>query len=145
MMEAEFVVINASCEYCQSFDSGFHARPSMVIVERANIYNCSIRMSHTGSVDYFADAKSIIQVSMLVASMGSIIKVECDGPDEISALNGLADTWLFTGKGLCDHFIQYRDSLPDHHQKSSLEVLSGYTQEIKNGRGCPRMTYGMGR
>ena len=74
MLEKEIEIVNKL---------GLHARASAKLVSTAARYSCQIQLqfgSHT------ADAKSIMSVMMLAASMGSIVTLKTDGEDEQDAM-----------------------------------------------------------
>ena len=74
MVTKELTVIN---------DSGIHARPAALIVETATKFQCNVIFIKDGMR---ANAKSIMNIMLLAAEPGAIIKVETEGPDEEDAL-----------------------------------------------------------
>ena len=57
---------------------GLHMRPAMQFVDLAGRFVSSIRVDHN---DVSADAKSIMQMTMLAATCGSRLKIRAEGPD----------------------------------------------------------------
>jgi phosphocarrier protein HPr len=72
---------------------GLHARACARIVQMASRFRCEVSL--TSGVRR-ASARSIIAVMLLSAAMGTTIRVETDGPDELAAMTAivslLADT-----------------------------------------------------
>jgi phosphocarrier protein len=62
---------------------GLHARPSAQIVNLASRFRCSVALICN---DRRADARQILAVMLLAASMGATIKIEANGPDEADAV-----------------------------------------------------------
>jgi phosphocarrier protein len=62
---------------------GLHARPSAQIVNLASRFRCSVALICN---DRRADARQILAVMLLAASMGATIKIEANGPDEADAM-----------------------------------------------------------
>lgn len=65
---------------------GLHARASAKIVEAAARFQSHITVSKDGQC---VDARSIMGLMMLAASMGSEIEIEADGPDADEALRAI--------------------------------------------------------
>lgn len=65
---------------------GLHMRPAMQFVDLANSFESSITVRHQ---DVTADAKSIMQMTMLAATCGTRLKVRADGPDADCAIKAL--------------------------------------------------------
>lgn len=61
-------------------------RPAMQFVDVANQYDCRITVSN-GQDD--VDGKSIMQISMLAATCGTILKVKAEGADANEAVEAL--------------------------------------------------------
>jgi phosphocarrier protein len=66
---------------------GLHARASAKLTQTAARYPCGVFITRNGKR---VNAKSIMGVMMLAASMGSTIEIETDGPDEEAAMAALA-------------------------------------------------------
>lgn len=69
-------------------ETGLHARPASLFVQKAAKYKSSIKLLKDGKE---ANAKSIISVLSLGASKGSEIKIMATGEDEQEAVNGLVE------------------------------------------------------
>jgi phosphocarrier protein HPr len=67
---------------------GVHARASAKIVELASRFRCSVWLAVEGRR---ANARSIVAVMLLAASVGSTISIEASGPDEGEAIDALTD------------------------------------------------------
>ena len=70
---------------------GLHMRPAMQFVDLANSFRSDISVCHQ---DVCADAKSIMQMTMLAATCGTRLKVTAVGTDAgqaIQALRGLVE------------------------------------------------------
>ena len=67
---------------------GLHARAAAQLVRLANEYPCEIGIDKTGQV---SDAKSVMQVLMLGATVGTALKVSADGEREEEALKAVVD------------------------------------------------------
>jgi phosphocarrier protein HPr len=65
---------------------GLHARPSASFVQAANRFHSEIKVEKDGQV---ADGKSIIDLMMLAAAQGTLIKVNAEGEDASDALEAL--------------------------------------------------------
>ncbi len=63
---------------------GLHARPAMTFVERAMGFDCTVRVRRTDQ-DECVDGKSIMQMMMLAATMGTPIEIVCEGPQSSEA------------------------------------------------------------
>ena len=74
MVTKELTVIN---------DSGIHARPAALIVETATKFKSNVIFIKDGMR---ANAKSIMNIMLLAAEPGAVIRVETEGPDESDAL-----------------------------------------------------------
>lgn len=65
---------------------GLHARPAMSFVDVANQYKCQIQVSKG---DQTVDGKSIMQMMMLAATQGTLLKVKATGADAQAAVDAL--------------------------------------------------------
>ena len=65
---------------------GLHARPAMQFVDIANKYSCSIKVCKG---DQVVDGKSIMQMMMLAATIGTVLKLAAEGDDAEKALTAL--------------------------------------------------------
>lgn len=68
---------------------GLHARAAAQLVRLAGSFESSIMLRHPGR-DVSANAKSILSVLTLAASMGTVLHVTVDGVDEESAMAEIA-------------------------------------------------------
>jgi phosphocarrier protein HPr len=65
---------------------GLHARAAAQIVHLASRFKCSVALVFN---DRRANARNIIAVMMLAASVGSTITIETSGPDESEAMSAI--------------------------------------------------------
>jgi phosphocarrier protein len=65
---------------------GLHARASVKLTQTAARFSSEIWLTRNGKR---VNAKSIMGVMMLAAARGSVVLVEIEGPDELSALEAL--------------------------------------------------------
>ncbi|MBN2161918.1 MAG: HPr family phosphocarrier protein [Pontiellaceae bacterium] len=61
------------------WDQGLHARPATRLVQLARNYHSTILIHTKGKV---ADAKSIMSVMLLCATVGTLLEIEAVGDDE---------------------------------------------------------------
>jgi phosphocarrier protein HPr len=66
---------------------GLHARASAKIVEAAARFTSEITVTHDGQV---VNARSIMGLMMLAASLGSDVELCAEGPDSAEALTAIA-------------------------------------------------------
>jgi phosphocarrier protein HPr len=66
---------------------GLHARLSAQIVQLASRFRCSVSLAFNGRT---ANARNVLAVMLLAASVGSTIWIEASGPDEAEALDALS-------------------------------------------------------
>lgn len=57
---------------------GLHARPAMSLVDTASSFKSTITITRGKQT---VDGKSIMQIMMLAATKGTVLKVEADGDD----------------------------------------------------------------
>lgn len=67
---------------------GLHARPAMAFVDTANAYKSQITVKKGAQS---VDGKSIMQMMMLAAVMGTQLEVHASGPDAAQALAALKE------------------------------------------------------
>jgi phosphocarrier protein HPr len=65
---------------------GLHARPAMQFVDIANQYQAGIKVCKG---DQAVDGKSIMQMMMLAATAGTVLKIVAEGADAPKALDAL--------------------------------------------------------
>jgi phosphocarrier protein len=68
-------------------DLGLHARLAAQIVQLASKFTCSVSLAFKGRK---ANARNVLAVMLLAASVGSTILIEASGPDEAEALDALS-------------------------------------------------------
>lgn len=66
---------------------GLHARLAAQIVQLASRFKCSVALAFNGRT---ANARNLLAVMLLAASVGSTIMIEANGPDEAEAVDALA-------------------------------------------------------
>ena len=98
--------------------SGLHARPAMMIVQKAGEFNCDITIAKE---DVKVNAKSIMGVMMLAAEYGASITLTADGADERAALDALKAGGHVLGL------------LADHHAGEALGVAGAAAGELAIG------------
>lgn len=84
--ETELVIMNAA---------GLHMRPAMQFVDIVNRYDCDVTVSNG---ENSVDGKSIMQMSMLAATVGTRLKVAAQGPgaeELIKVLHELVEEKMF--------------------------------------------------
>ncbi|MDM8098500.1 MULTISPECIES: phosphocarrier protein HPr [Oceanobacillus] len=69
-------------------ETGVHARPATLLVNKAGQFDSEIEVSYKGKN---VNLKSIMGVMSLGIPKGAEIEVRADGKDEADALNGIAD------------------------------------------------------
>ena len=65
---------------------GLHARACSKIVKLSSRFRCRVSLVFDGRR---ANARNILAVMMLAASMGTTIRLETAGPDEAAAMNAM--------------------------------------------------------
>ena len=66
---------------------GLHARACARIVQIASRFHCKVSLVAKGRR---ASARNIIAVMLLTASVGTTVRLETDGPDEVAAMREIA-------------------------------------------------------
>ena len=66
---------------------GLHARRAAQVVHVASRFTSSVSLAFKGKT---ANARNIIAVMLLAASVGATILIEANGPDETEALDALS-------------------------------------------------------
>jgi phosphocarrier protein HPr len=66
---------------------GLHARLAAQIVHVASRFTCSVSLGFKGRT---ANARNVLAVMLLAASVGGTILIEANGPDEAEALDALS-------------------------------------------------------
>ena len=67
---------------------GLHARLAAQVVHLASTFSSSVSLAFKGRK---ADARNVLAVMLLAASVGSTISIEVNGPDEAEALDALTN------------------------------------------------------
>jgi len=67
---------------------GLHARPAMLFVEAATVYEADVKVRRTDHSEA-VDGKSIMQMMMLAATHGTEIEIVATGTDADQAVSGL--------------------------------------------------------
>lgn len=65
---------------------GLHARPAMTFVDLSSTFSCDVKVAKG---DTEVDGKSIMQMMMLAASMGTELTIICEGDDAEQAAKAL--------------------------------------------------------
>ncbi len=65
---------------------GLHARPAMSFVDTASTFTSDIKVTKE---DQTADGKSIMQLMMLAAPKGTVLKIDAEGSDAEKAIDAL--------------------------------------------------------
>ena len=81
MVESTVKVVN---------DLGLHARAAAQLVRLAGTFESTIKIIRPDK-GVFADAKSILNLLTLAASIGTELHLQADGPDEAAALSAVED------------------------------------------------------
>ncbi|MEC7129422.1 MAG: HPr family phosphocarrier protein [Planctomycetota bacterium] len=69
---------------------GLHARPAMLLAQKAAEYSSQITIGRKDREDS-VDAKSIMHLLMLAATQGTTLEITAEGPDEAEAAEALAE------------------------------------------------------
>ena len=67
---------------------GLHARPAMEFVDKANTFACAVTVKRVDG-DETVDGKSIMQMMLLAATVGTELEIACDGDDAPDACDAL--------------------------------------------------------
>jgi len=77
-------------EVTVTLSGGLYMRPCAAIVELTNQFDSEIRINSDRKCSdgnlFVADGKSIMQVSSLAATFGTVLTIKADGPDEEEAI-----------------------------------------------------------
>ena len=77
--ETEVIIKNAN---------GLHMRPAMQFVDLASTFDSEITVSNN---DTSVDGKSIMQMTMLAATAGAVLKISASGTDAANAVEALRE------------------------------------------------------
>lgn len=78
---------------------GLHARASAKLSKLAGTFETRVEVSRAG---VSADARSLMDLLMLVAHAGSEIEIRCEGPEAVEAVAALSNL-VASGFGEGDH------------------------------------------
>ena len=70
---------------------GLHARPAMQFVDVANTFKCDISVHKGGEEPVDADGKSVMQMIILAAIEGTLLRIDASGEDAEQAIETLAE------------------------------------------------------
>jgi len=70
---------------------GLHARPAMQFVDLANQFNSTITVKKEAPEPVTADGKSVMEMIILEATLGTPLRIEADGEDAEVAVVKLAE------------------------------------------------------
>jgi len=76
---------------------GLHMRPAARLVRCASVYRSSIKIMAHGKV---SDARSILGILLLCASVGTLLDVEVSGEDEVSAVSAVEQIFDYDDGGV---------------------------------------------
>ena len=68
-------------------DTGIHARPATLLVNKAGQYESDVQMHYNGKT---VNLNSIMGVMSLGVPKGAEIRITCEGPDEAEAIEGVS-------------------------------------------------------
>ena len=102
-MDAE---IEATREVTIPNDEGLHARPVMMFVDVASRHDSAVSVRNVTRQGEVVDGKSAMQMMLLEATQGCVLRIEARGTDAREAVDALA-TLVEAG------------FKPDSHQRSS--------------------------
>ena len=71
-------------------EQGMHARPVMRFVDLASRFQSSITVANVSRRGEKLDGKSAMQLMLLEATKGNILRIEAEGPDASNAVAALA-------------------------------------------------------
>jgi len=71
--------------------AGLHLRPAAQLVRLAQSFRSTIFLKCGGKL---ADARSIVSILLLAASLGAVVEVEASGEDEANAATAIAQIFL---------------------------------------------------
>lgn len=86
----------ASRDIVVSNELGLHARPAMQFVDLATRFSSDVKVFKGGPEPAEADGKSVMQMIILAATMGTPMRLEAEGADAEQAVDQLAQ--LFADK-----------------------------------------------
>ena len=69
---------------------GLHARPVMCFVDLAATYSSKVSVTNVSKGNQKVDGKSAMQMMLLEATQGSVLRIEAHGEDALEAVDALA-------------------------------------------------------
>lgn len=81
--------MDCSCDVKIPNREGMHARPVMRFVDVASKYKASITVQNTSRNSETVDGKSAMQMMLLEATQGSVLKITASGEDAQAAVDSL--------------------------------------------------------
>lgn len=82
--------IEARQEVTITSKDGLHARPVMRFVDLASTYGAKVTVTNVSKGDEPVDGKSAMQMMLLEATQGSVLRIEAWGDDATEAVDALA-------------------------------------------------------
>ncbi len=79
-----------SCEIAVPNKEGMHARPVMRFVDAASTFNASVNVTNISGRNERVDGKSAMEMMLLEAVQGSVLRIEASGDDAQSAIEALS-------------------------------------------------------
>lgn len=83
--------IEVSREVTITYREGLHARPVMRFVDLASTFQADILVSNLSRRGERVDGKSAMQMMLLEATAGCVLRIEAIGPDGQAAVDALAE------------------------------------------------------
>ena len=84
------VETEAACEITVRNPEGLHARPVMRFVDLASTFQASVSVSNLSGRREVLDGKSAMQMMLLEATHGCVLRIEAQGLDACKAVRALA-------------------------------------------------------
>lgn len=85
---------------------GLHLRLAADVVKRAMEFSSTIQLKANKQI---ANARSIMSIILLSATMGTVVEVEAVGEDEELALNAIVEVFSPEGSGMEDMILPVED------------------------------------
>lgn len=76
-----------------TWPEGLHARPACQLVRVARVFRATVRLKVGSRI---ADARSLLSLLMLCATLGTAIDIEADGDDEDAAIEAVGQVFVET-------------------------------------------------
>ena len=81
---------SASCEIAVPNKEGLHARPVMRFVDVASTFSASVKVTNVSGRNEWVDGKSAMEMMLLEAVQGSVLRIEATGEDAHAAIRALS-------------------------------------------------------